>query len=88
MSERAERTVNVIIDGQVVVVEEGTLIVAAIAKQGVHGTRLSVSGEPRAALCGMGICQECRVTVDGRAHMLACQTVCRDGQIIRTMRSR
>jgi succinate dehydrogenase/fumarate reductase-like Fe-S protein len=35
-------------------------------------------------LCGMGICQECRVTIDGRAHALACQTACRDGQIIQT----
>lgn len=88
MSERAEGTVNVVIDGQVVVVEEGTLIVAALARLGLQGTRLSVSGEPRAALCGMGICQECRVMVGGRSHVLACQTVCQDGQIIRTMRSR
>jgi D-hydroxyproline dehydrogenase subunit gamma len=84
MSKRAEGTVNVIVDGQVVVVEKGTLLVAALAMQDVRGTRTSVSGQPRSALCGMGICQECRVIVDNRSHVLACQTVCRDGQIIRT----
>jgi len=25
-------------------------------------------------LCGMGICFECRVTINGNAHQLACQT--------------
>lgn len=84
MSRHAEGSISVTIDGRIVVVEHGTLIVAALAMQGLHGTRTSVSGQPRTALCGMGICQECRVTVDNRSHVLACQTVCRDGQIIRT----
>lgn len=84
MSRRAEGSISVTIDGRIVVVEKGTLIVAALAMQGPHGTRTSVTGQPRTALCGMGICQECRVTVDNRSHVLACQTVCRDGQIIRT----
>ncbi|OWJ62189.1 hypothetical protein BWU74_04055 [Paraburkholderia caledonica] len=30
------------------------------------------------------VCQECSVTIDGRAHALACQTLCRDGQAVRT----
>jgi D-hydroxyproline dehydrogenase subunit alpha len=34
--------------------------------------RTSVTGEPRAPLCGMGVCHECRVTVGGNAHQLAC----------------
>jgi succinate dehydrogenase/fumarate reductase-like Fe-S protein len=32
----------------------------------------------------MGICFECRVTIDGRAHRLACQTEVRDGMEIRS----
>ncbi|WP_443798380.1 2Fe-2S iron-sulfur cluster-binding protein, partial [Burkholderia gladioli] len=50
----------------------------------VRGTRGSVQGMPRTMLCGMGICQECRVGIDGRAHVLACQTTCRDGMRIDT----
>ena len=75
---------RVTIDARTVEVEAGTTVVAALAIAGLRGTRTSVSGQPRAALCGMGVCQECRVTIDGRLHVLACQTLCRDGQIIQT----
>jgi predicted molibdopterin-dependent oxidoreductase YjgC len=84
MSSRTSERVRLTIDARTVEVEAGTLVVAALAIAGLRGTRTSVNGQPRAALCGMGICQECRVTIDGRAHALACQTVCRDGQIIQT----
>ncbi|WP_181574740.1 2Fe-2S iron-sulfur cluster-binding protein, partial [Serratia quinivorans] len=43
--------------------------------------RISVTGQPRAAFCGMGICQECRVTVNG-LRRLACQTLCQPGMRI------
>ena len=81
--------VRVVIDGETVEIEEGSTIAAALARCGAsgRGTRASVSGEPRSAMCGMGVCQECRVSVDGRAHVLACQTLCRDGQLIRTSRT-
>jgi D-hydroxyproline dehydrogenase subunit gamma len=83
-SHRASERVQVTIDARTLEVEAGTLVVAALALAGLCGTRTSVSGQARAALCGMGVCQECRVTIDGRAHVLACQTVCCDGQVIQT----
>ncbi|BBU29407.1 ferredoxin [Burkholderia sp. THE68] len=80
--------VTVTVDGEPLAVPAFTTVAAAIAiaMRGVGGTRRSVTGEPRAAWCGMGVCQECRVTVDGRAHVLGCQTPCRDGLSIETMR--
>jgi D-hydroxyproline dehydrogenase subunit gamma len=75
--------VRVVIDGEAVAVVRGSTIAAALASCG-KGTRVSVSGERRSPMCGMGVCQECRVSVDGRAHVLACQTLCRDGQNIST----
>jgi predicted molibdopterin-dependent oxidoreductase YjgC len=78
-------TVVVTIDGVPLEVPAYTTAVAAVVRRyGVQGTRVSVSGQPRAALCAMGVCQECRMTIDGRAHVLACQTICRDGMAIRT----
>jgi sarcosine oxidase subunit alpha len=44
----------------------------------------SVSGEPRAPLCGMGICMECRATVDGVAHVRTCQVTVKDGMRVMT----
>jgi len=82
--------VSVTVDGQTVQVESGSSVVAAIAQAtkaaGPGGlvTRRSVTGELRGPLCGMGICQECRVTIDGSPHRLACQTLCTQGMTIAT----
>jgi sarcosine oxidase subunit alpha len=46
--------------------------------------RISVSGEPRTALCGMGICFECRAVVDGVPHQRTCQLLCREGMRVET----
>ncbi|KQZ44080.1 (2Fe-2S)-binding protein [Duganella sp. Root1480D1] len=72
--------ITLTIDGYGATVSEGTTVAAAIA--GV--TRRSVSGQLRAPLCGMGVCQECRVTINGRAHVLSCQTLCRPGMDVQT----
>lgn len=79
-----EPTCRLTIDGVAVTVPAGASIVAAIVTAGMLGTRRSVTGERRFALCGMGRCQECRVTVDGQAHVLACRTACRDGMRVLT----
>ncbi len=62
-------------------VPAGSSVAAALAQQPPGHTRLSVSGQWRAPLCGMGVCHECRVLVNGRER-LACQTVCEDGMLI------
>lgn len=77
--------VVVTIDGVPFTVPAQTTAAAAVFRRyGILGTRMSVSGQPRAAFCAMGVCQECRMTIDARAHVLACQTVCRNGMTIST----
>lgn len=71
------------IDGHALRVAQGTTLAAALALSSSGCSRTSVSGQRRAPLCGMGICQECRVTVDGQRR-LACQTLCRDGMRVET----
>ncbi len=83
-SPSAAARIQLTVDGRSIDVEAGTTVAAALVLAGARGTRLSVSGESRAPLCGMGVCQECRVTIDGRAHALACQTLCREGQTVFT----
>jgi D-hydroxyproline dehydrogenase subunit gamma len=39
----------------------------------------SVSGMPRGPVCGMGICFECRVTIEGEPHRRACLEPVREG---------
>ena len=75
--------VEVQVDGTRVRIPVGSSVAAALAQQPPGGTRLSVSGQWRAPLCGMGVCHECRVLINGRER-LACQTVCEDGMLIAT----
>ena len=67
-------------------VPAGVTVAAAILRLGEAAFRRSVRGEPRGPLCGMGICFECRVTVDGAAHARSCQILCRAGMEIETGR--
>lgn len=75
--------VEVKVDGTRVRIPVGSSVAAALAQQPPNRTRLSVSGQWRAPLCGMGVCHECRVLINGRER-LACQTVCEDGMLIAT----
>ncbi|KVE37616.1 (2Fe-2S)-binding protein [Burkholderia sp. BDU5] len=72
------------LDRRALTVADGMTVAAAVALSGDDTTRTSCSGAARAPFCGMGICQECSVTIDGRRR-LACQTLCREGmQVERT----
>jgi len=77
-------TVALIINGRTVRVASGATLAAALINVGELGFRTSPSGDMRAPLCGMGICQECRVTVDDSAHQRACMTPVRAGMNVVT----
>ena len=77
-------SVRLVVNGISVEMPVGSMVSAAILKTGMHAFRRSLTGEPRGPLCGMGICFECRVTIDEEQHCRSCQTVCRDGMDVRT----
>ncbi len=64
--------VEIRVDGRTLAVPAGATLAAALLGAGVLRFRSSVDGAPRAPLCGMGTCFECRVTVDGEPHRRAC----------------
>ncbi|MBV9217582.1 MAG: (2Fe-2S)-binding protein [Acidobacteria bacterium] len=71
------------VNGREVRVGEGTTLAAAILASG-DPFRTSVRGEARAPLCGIGICFECRVTVNGQPHVRSCTVLAEDGMEIVT----
>lgn len=77
--------VTLSIDGRPLAVRAGTSVAAAVelAWPG-RGAHVSPGGARRQPLCGMGVCGECRVTIDGLAHRLGCQTPCAAGMQVRT----
>ena len=81
--EELSKTLSMMLDGRRITVAEGTTVAAAILQAGLK-SRISVRGEARQPLCGMGICYECRAQVDGRRHERTCQIVCRPGMEVVT----
>jgi D-hydroxyproline dehydrogenase subunit gamma len=75
--------VTVTVNGTPVVVPSGTTVAVAMMLAG-RACRTSVSGEPRGPLCGMGICFECRVAIDGIQHCRSCQVLCEQGMQVTT----
>jgi predicted molibdopterin-dependent oxidoreductase YjgC len=76
--------ITIYLNGHAVQVPGGCNVAAALAQAGLSATRRSETGQARAAFCGMGQCQECRVSIDGHAHRLACLTPARAGMRIET----
>ncbi|MGL4860900.1 MAG: (2Fe-2S)-binding protein [Enterobacteriaceae bacterium] len=73
--------VTLTLDGLEVKVPAGISVAALLQMHGDGYCRHTFNHERRGPLCGMGICQECRITVDGKRR-LACQTLCLQGMCI------
>ena len=78
----SRRTVEIVVNGRSVVVEDGMTVASALLNAGVPEFRSSVGDDVRGPVCGMGICYECRVTINGRAHQRACLTLVADAMTV------
>jgi D-hydroxyproline dehydrogenase subunit gamma len=58
-------TVTIFIDGDPVEVPNGISLGAVLHGRG-PGFRRNVFGQPRGLYCGMGVCFECQVQINGR----------------------
>ncbi|QDH69883.1 2Fe-2S iron-sulfur cluster-binding protein [Marilutibacter alkalisoli] len=76
-------TVWLTVNGQSVAVAAGASVAAAVA-QAENVFRRSPAGTPRAPVCGMGVCFECRVRIDGVAQLRACMTPACEGMHVET----
>ncbi len=76
---------NVTVNGTAVEAYDGETIAAVLLAAGLWQLRRTRRrGEPRGPYCGMGVCFECLVTVDGTAAVRACLTPVTDGMRIET----
>jgi NADPH-dependent 2,4-dienoyl-CoA reductase/sulfur reductase-like enzyme len=60
----------------------GSSIAAALTAAGIRVCRHSAAGD-RGLFCGMGVCGECSIEVDGEPGQLACMTLVRAGMRLR-----
>ena len=78
--------ISIVVDGVPRRVASDVTLAAALLGSGVVAFRRESGGNPRAPLCGMGTCLECRVTVDGERDVRACVVTVREGMRIETAR--
>lgn len=83
MPDAASTSLTLTVNGSPVTVTSGATAAVAVAIAGC-ACRTSVSGQPRGPLCGMGICFECRVAINGRRHCRSCLIVCEPGMKVET----
>jgi sarcosine oxidase subunit alpha len=76
--------VTIVVDGEERRVPADVTVAVALLGLGIRVFRRSVHGEPRAPLCGMGVCYVCRVDIDGVADRRACLVPVTDGLLVRT----
>ena len=79
----AAKLVRLQVDGVAVEAAVGASVAAAIAQVTLR-FGLRPDGDARAPLCGMGVCFECRVRIDGVDHRRACMTVVGEGMRVDT----
>ncbi len=76
--------IEVKVNGRPIAVPAGSTVAVAVLLAGETAFRTSITGQPRSPLCGMGICFECRVTIDHNPHQRACHRLCQPGMEILT----
>jgi len=74
--------------GRTIETMTGQSVLAALVSAGEKVCRTTAAGEPRGMFCGMGVCQECIVDVDGAGNQRACMTSVRDGMIVEPLPAR
>ncbi len=73
------------LDGRPVDFVPGQTVGAALVAAGVLAWRTTrIGGRPRGLFCGIGVCFDCLVTVDGRPNRRACLEPARDGARVST----
>lgn len=81
---RRDRPVTVTVDGEPVTGVRGQSVAGVLLASGRTSWRYGPSGAPRGAFCGIGVCFDCLVTVNGHSDVRACRRTAEDGDAITT----
>lgn len=76
---------SLFVNGRTVDAHAGESVAAVLLTEGLLTLRRSARlAEPRGLFCGMGVCFECVVTVNGRPNVRACMTQVEVGMRVET----
>ena len=66
-------------EGETITAREGQSLAAALTEAGHRGFRKTAKDAERGIFCGMGVCQDCLLTIDGVPNRRACMTPVEQG---------
>ncbi|MBS1301488.1 2Fe-2S iron-sulfur cluster-binding protein [Loktanella sp. SALINAS62] len=69
-------------DGQSVTAKRGQSLAAALTDAGHRTFRTTAKSAERGIFCGMGVCQDCLVSIDGQPNQRACMSLASDGMTV------
>jgi predicted molibdopterin-dependent oxidoreductase YjgC len=73
------------VDGREIPALPGQSVAAALWQAGISSWRRTRGdGRPRGVFCGIGVCFDCLVTVNGRPNQRACLVPAQPGDVVRT----
>ena len=79
---------EITINAEPITAYPGESLATALLAAGHSTFRLSpISREPRGLYCGMGLCFDCLVTVNGRPNVRACVTPAQPGDLVEMQRA-
>ena len=85
---RPAPAVRITFDGTAIEALPGETVAAALAAADVVAVRQTRSGAPRGPFCGMGVCFDCLVVIDGVGNRQGCLTTVRDGMVVESQAGR
>lgn len=69
-------------DGAPIRARAGQSVAAALINAGERCLRIDEEGNPKGALCGIGVCWECRCSINGVTNTRACMTPVAAGMVV------
>jgi D-hydroxyproline dehydrogenase subunit alpha len=67
-------TIEIAFEGTPIAARAGESVAAALAAHGILSLRTTRDAAERGIFCGMGVCQDCLVEIDGKPEQRACMT--------------
>ena len=79
----APTPVTITVNGEPTIGVAGQSLAGVILASGTLGFRsTSVAGRPRGVFCGIGVCYDCLVEVNGQRDVRACQRRATEGDVV------
>jgi len=79
----APREIALTLEGRRITAPEGATVAAALIGAGIDAWRTTRrGGRPRGMFCGIGVCYDCLLRIDGFADQRACLVEVADGMVL------